>query len=70
MSESTQQTPTKPRVKFEGEDGNVFSIMGRCSKALKRAGQPEQAKAMIKKVRACKNYDAALQVMMGFVDSY
>lgn len=28
----------KPKVKLTGTDGNVFSIIGAVSKALKRAG--------------------------------
>ena len=28
----------KPRVKLVGEDGNAFSIMGRCTKAARKAG--------------------------------
>lgn len=30
----------KPEVTLIGEDGNAFSIIGRCTKALKRAGAP------------------------------
>jgi hypothetical protein len=30
---------TKPTVKLVGEDGNVFSILGRVKQALRRAGQ-------------------------------
>ena len=39
----------KPTVKLVGEDGNAFMIMGRVSKALKRAGQEDKAKEFTEK---------------------
>jgi len=40
MSEVTAYVPKFPEVEVEltGEDGNAFAILGRVSKALKRAG--------------------------------
>jgi len=58
----------KPIVQATGEDGNVFSIMGRCSKALKVAGKPEAAKELSERVFACSSYDDALAVMSDYVE--
>lgn len=56
------------KVKLVGEDGNVFSIMGRVGKALKRAGYPESAKAYYDEVMKAKDYDDALGITMTYVE--
>ena len=59
---------TRPVVKLVGEDGNAFAIMGRVSKALKRAGAD---KGYIDKYIAesmSGNYDHLLNVAMEYVD--
>jgi len=53
----------KPKAQVLGQDGNVFNLIGICSKALKRAGQTAQAKEMTDKVFASGSYDEALQIM-------
>lgn len=58
----------KPIVELIGEDGNIFNLVGKCSKALKRAGLPEQARKMQDEIFACKNYDAALRILMKYVE--
>lgn len=60
----------KPMVQLSGQDGNVFILIGICSKALKKAGMPEKVTEMRKKVRASKSYDEALQIMMEYCDVY
>lgn len=39
-----EDTQEKPKCQLVGIDGNVFSIIGAVSRALKKAGQPEKAK--------------------------
>lgn len=63
------ETTEKPTVQLSGEDGNIFSIVGRCRRALKRAGQPDLADEMSEKVMATKSYDESLQIVMGYVDA-
>lgn len=58
----------KPKVKLSGTDGNVFALIGVCSKALKKAGQHDKAKEMIAEVFASKGYDNAVQIMMKYCD--
>ena len=58
----------KPKCKLAGTDGNVFALAGQVSRALKRAGQPEQAKDFQGKLFKCGSYDEALQLMMEYVE--
>ena len=59
----------KPVVKLVGQDGNIFNLLGLSSRALKQAGQPEQAKEMLGKVAQAKSYDEALQIICRYVDA-
>ena len=59
---------TKPKCKLVGTDGNVFSLAGRVSQALKKAGQPEKAKEFMAKLPQCKNYGEALVLINGYVE--
>lgn len=63
-----ETTTKKPIAKLLGADGNVFVLMGICSKALKRAGLNDEAKEMIDKIYECSSYDEALQIMMEYCD--
>jgi hypothetical protein len=56
-------TIQKPRVRLTGTDGNVFALLGRCSAALKKAGQPDRAKELAKKIFSAGSYAEALQLM-------
>jgi len=58
----------KPRVKLVGEDGNVFNLMGICSRELKRVGQHEQSKEMCSKIMSSKSYSEALSIIMEYCD--
>ena len=61
----------KPKVKLIGENGNVFNLMGICSRALEDSGQPEKAKEMRDKITTtAKSYDEALAIMMEYCDVY
>ena len=59
----------KPKAKLVGENGNVFNLMGICSRALKEAGLQDKAKEMTNKITtSAKSYDEALQIMMEYCD--
>lgn len=46
------KTPNAPVVKLVGEDGNAFSILGRCHKAARKAGWTnEQFDAVFEEVK-------------------
>lgn len=64
-----EQVPQKPKMELLGQDGNIFGIMGRASRLLKRAGQQEQAEEMISRVTACGSYDEALNIISEYVET-
>ena len=58
-----------PKMKLIGQDGNIFAIMGRASRLLKRSGQGEKAKEMRNRVMASKSYNAALAIVSEYVET-
>ena len=60
----------KPRCKLIGTDGNIFALLGRASGALRKAGQKEKAKELVKKVFHCKSYSEALGLIQEYVEAY
>ncbi len=67
--EQVPRKPQKPQMELLGQDGNIFGIMGRASRPLKRAGQHEQADEMISRVTACGSYDEALNIISEYVET-
>jgi hypothetical protein len=63
-----RNSPSKPFVQLTGEDGNVFSIIGRVSGALKKAGQADKAKEFSTKAMHSGSYDEVLQLAMTYCD--
>lgn len=61
-------TTAKPECKLVGEDGNVFNIIGRVSKSLKRAGLHEEAKTFTNKAFNAGSYDEVLRMAMEVVE--
>jgi hypothetical protein len=60
---------TKPVAKLIGEDGNVFNLLGICSRTLKAAGQGDLAKNLLYRVtHDTRSYDEALAVMAEYVE--
>ncbi len=59
----------KPKMNLVGEDGNVFAILGRASRALKQAGMPEQAKEMFDRVTSSDDYYEALNIISEYVET-
>ena len=59
---------TDVEVKLTGTDGNVFALMGKVAKALRRAGHPDLADEFTKKVFQSGSYDESLRIMMEYVD--
>ena len=58
----------KPTVKLIGTDGNIFSVLGKCTQALKKNGQAKEAKELTEKVFSCHSYDDALVLCMEYVE--
>ena len=56
-------------VSLTGEDGNVFSAMGRVSNAMRRAGASgEEIKAYNAEIFKARSYDDALGITMRWVN--
>ncbi len=58
----------KPACKLVGTEGNVFSVIGRVQKALKKAGQNERASEFVQKAFRAKSYDEVLALCFDYVD--
>lgn len=57
----------KPTVKLIGESGNAFSVLGRVTKALKRAGMKTESDAFLKEATE-GDYNHLLRTAMKYVD--
>ena len=66
---SEQPAPAKPSMNLIGEDGNIFSIMGRASRLLQRAGMKAQSEEMVQRVTSCGDYYQALNIISEYVDT-
>ena len=55
-------------VKLVGEDGNAFSIIGRTSQALRRAGVSQEEISAFQEEAMSGDYDNVLQTVMKWVD--
>ncbi|MCD8501296.1 MAG: hypothetical protein LRY71_05950 [Bacillaceae bacterium] len=58
----------KPICKLVGEDGNIFWILGRVSRALKENGKANEAMEVSERVLASGSYEEALQIVMEYVE--
>ena len=58
----------KPAVQLTGEDGNAFAIIGRVSKALRRAGYPDKAKEWMDKATSCESYNHLLNLVFDYAE--
>jgi hypothetical protein len=58
----------KPVVQLIGQDGNIFNLLGVCSRALKKAGQIEAAKTMQQRVFQAGSYEEALAILGEYVE--
>lgn len=64
-------TPKHPdiRVALTQTDGNVFALLGACTLAMRRGGLPDpELKQFMDEVQEAPSYDAALRVMMRWVE--
>ncbi len=61
-------TETKPKVQLSGEDGNAFTILGRCQRAAKRAGWKEGRISEWRNKATSGDYDNLLRVCMEYFD--
>lgn len=59
----------RPTIEVAGMDGNVFSVIGRVSRALRLVGAPnEEVERFKSEVLNSRDYDHALRICMAWVD--
>ena len=63
-----ERNVNKPRCRIIETDGNVFSLIGSISKALKKNGQPNLAKEFIERAFASKRYNDVLILITEYVE--
>lgn len=68
MADKKISNEAKPKCKLIGEDGNIFFILGRVRQILKAADQNDKAQEVSERVMASGSYDAALKIIMEYVD--
>ena len=59
----------KPKMKLVGQDGNIFSILGRASRLLRQNGQGKQAEEMFHRVQDSGDYYKALGIISEYVQT-
>ncbi len=64
---ATKLVYDKPEVQLSGEDGNVFSIIARCGKALRKACPAAEIEFKDKAFSA-GSYDEVLRLAMEYCD--
>lgn len=57
-----------PECKLTGTDGNVFAIIAKVSKTLKRAGHRDKAEEFCSAAMSSKSYDDVLALCFKYVD--
>ena len=62
------QEKIKPDAPLIGADGNIFSLMGIASRALKRSGMREEATEMCERITSSGSYDQALTIIGEYVN--
>ena len=68
LKDSFNLKDKKPKAAIIGANGNVFNLMGICSQALKKAGYPDKAEEMTKRITNAKSYDEAIFIMCEYID--
>lgn len=69
VQEQRPQRPQRPKMELLGQDGNIFSILGRASALLKQAGMKDQADEMFQRVTASGSYEQALNIISEYVET-
>jgi len=59
---------SKPECKLSGEEGNVFSIIGRVRNVLNSSKRQAEAREFMKKAFASSSYDEVLNLAQNYVE--
>ena len=58
----------KPECALIEENGNIFNLISKAKKTLKRDKQFENAEELQNRVLASESYDEAIQIIMDYVE--
>lgn len=58
----------RPVVKLVGEDGNAYSILGRCHAAMRKVGWQREQISLFQKEAMSGDYDNLLRTVMKYCD--
>ena len=58
----------KVDAKIIGADGNIFNLLGICSRALKENGYKKEAEELCQRVTNSSSYDMALSIIQEYVN--
>ncbi len=58
----------RPPCKLSGTDGNVFAVIGRVQKALRRAGEESRAHEFVERAFGAGSYDEVLRLCFEYVE--
>lgn len=59
----------RPTCRLLGEDANVYSIVARVSRTLRRVGHDDRATEFVARVKACGSYDEAISIALEYVNA-
>jgi hypothetical protein len=68
MKEMAMSLSEKLKIQLSDESGNVFSILGRCSRAMRLAGVPTEERDKFMKEAKSGDYDHVIQTVMKYFD--
>lgn len=58
----------KPEVQLTGTNGNAFAVLGKVTRAMRRAGANEEELSEFKEEATSGSYDHLLQTAMSYVE--
>lgn len=58
----------KPKCKLIGEDGNIFNLVGKASRALRKNKMHQSAKEMENRVFDSNSYEEAIYIIGEYVE--
>ena len=56
-------------MRLQGQNGNIFAILGRAARLLRENRQPAQAKEMTDRVCRSGSYEKALHIISEYVET-
>ena len=61
----------KPACQLSGEDGNIYMVLARAQRALRKAGMKEEANELRERIFKgdAHNYDEALAIIQEYVEA-